>query len=273
MHYHLNHNITMNKIHLLSLIAGSAALGTAFAGSSSSAKGPIAPPPVILEESPLITGSVTLGYDTDYVYRGFEVFGADGDEADQLVWGALDLNAALTDKLSLNLNGWYASSAEANYDELNLYTRLTYNLGAISVGPSFKWYHYPQYPASIDNQYEVGLEFFSSPIENLNLSTGAFYEFEAEQWYFQLDASYTIAINDRFSLVPGAVISYVNVSSNDFALDIDDFNHFAIYLKAPIQLAKNVVLTPYIAGNFPLSNIDEFQDDIVYGGASLSVSF
>ena len=40
-----------------------------------------------------------------------------------------------------------------------------------------------------------------------------------------------------------------------------------------MKLAKNVVLTPYIAANFPLSDIDEVQDDIVYGGASLSVSF
>ncbi|MFN0127051.1 MAG: hypothetical protein ACKV19_10260 [Verrucomicrobiales bacterium] len=262
----------MNKTHLLSLVAGGAVLGTAFAGTSAPAKGPVAPPPVV-EESSMITGSVTLGYDTDYVYRGFEVLSADGDEADQLVWGALDLNAALTDKLSLNFNTWYASSASANYDELDVYTRLTYDFGPISVGPSFKWYHYPHYPSSIDNQYEVGLELFASPVENLNLSTGAFYEFEAEQWYFQFDANYTIKVAESFSLVPGATVSYIDVDSADFALDLSDFHHVTLYLKAPIQLAKNVVLTPYIAGNFPLSDIDEVQDDIVYGGASLSVSF
>ena len=264
----------MNKTHLLSLVAGSAVLGTAFAGTSApatSAKGPVAPP--IVEESSMITGSVSLGYDTDYVYRGFEVLSADGDDADNLVWGALDVNAALTDKLSLNFNTWYASSADSNYDELDLYTRLTYNLGPVSIGPSFKWYHYPHYPSSIDNQYEVGLELFASPVENLALSTGAFYEFEAEQWYFQFDANYTVKINDSFSLVPGATISYIDVSSPEFALDLSDFHHVALYLKAPIQLAKNVVLTPYIAGNFPLSDIDEVQDDIVYGGANISVSF
>jgi len=273
MHYHPNNNyITMNKTHLLSLVASNAVLGSAYAGTSAPAKGPVAPPP-IYEESSMITGSVTLGYDTDYVYRGFEVLGVDGTDADDLVWGALDLNAALSDQLSLNFNTWYASSGRTNYDELNVYTRLTYDFGAIAVGPSFKWYHYPHYPSSIDNQYEVGLEFFATPVENLALSLGGFYEFEAEQWYIQLDANYTVKVSDRFSLVPGAAISYIDVSSADFALDLSDFHHVSVYLKAPIQLAKNVVLTPYIAGNFPLSNIDEYQDNIVYGGASLSVSF
>ncbi len=264
----------MNKTHLLSLIAGSAVLGSAHAGTSAPASsGSGSAAPLLSEASSMITGSVTLGYDTDYVYRGFEVLSADGKEADNLVWGALDLNAALTDKLSLNFNTWYASSASSNYDELDVYTRLTYDLGVVSVGPSFKWYNYPHYPGSIDNQYEIGLEFFASPVENLNLSAGAFYEFEAEQWYFQLDANYAIKVTENFSLVPGATISYIDVDSTEFALDLSDFHHAAVYLKAPIKLASNVVLTPYIAGNFPLSDIDHVQDEIVYGGANISVSF
>lgn len=264
----------MNKTHLLSLIAGSAVLGTAYAGTSapaSSASGSAAP--LLSEASSMITGSVTLGYDTDYVYRGLEILSADGTEADNLVWGALDVNAALSDKLSLNFNTWYASSASSNYDELELYTRLTYDLGPIAVGPSFRWYNYPHYPGSIDNQYEIGLEFFASPVENLNVSAGAFYEFEAEQWYFQLDANYGIKVTENFSLVPGATISYIDVDNADFALDLSGFHHASVYLKAPLKLASNVVLTPYIAGNFPLEDLGDFQSEIVYGGANISVSF
>jgi hypothetical protein len=263
----------MNNPQILALLLSSTFVGSALAGTEAAAKNPKAPvvPPV--EESPMITGSVTLGYDTNYVYRGFEVLSVDGDEAEHLVWGALDVNAALTDKLTLNFNAWYASSGSADYDELDLYTRLTYDFGAVQVGPSFKWYHYPQYPGAVDNQYEVGIEAFTSPVENLVIGVGAFYEFEAEQWYFQLDGNYTIQISENFSLVPGATISVIDVESDDFALDLNGFHHVTAYLKAPIRLAKNVVLTPYIAANFPLSDIDEFQDDIVYGGASLSVSF
>ena len=56
---------------------------------------------------------------------------------------------------------------------------------------------------------------------------------------------------------PAATVSFVDVESADFALDLDGFHHITAYLKAPIKLAKNVVLTPYIAGNFPLSDIDD----------------
>jgi hypothetical protein len=264
----------MNKTHLLSLVAGSAVLGTAFAGTSAptSAKGPVAPPPVV-EESSMITGSVSLGYDTDYIYRGFQVLAADGNQVDHLVWGALDVNAALSDKLSLNFNTWYASSADVNYDELDVYTRLTYDFGPVAVGTSFKWYHYPHYPSSIDNQYEVGLELFSSPIENLALSGGAFYEFEAEQWYFQVDANYTVKVTDKFSLVPGATLSFIDVDNADFALDLSGIHHLGLYLKAPVQLAKNVVLTPYIAGNIPFGDLEDTQREVLYGGANISVSF
>ncbi len=266
----------MNKKSLFALVLGTALSGAAFAGTESapsakSPKGPVAPP--VVEESSLFSGSVTLGYDTNYVYRGFEVLSADGEAADHLVWGALDVNAALSDKLSLNFNTWYASSGAANYDELDVYTRLTYNLGPVAIGPSFKWYHYPHYPGAIDNRFEAGLELFATPVEGLAVSVGAFYEFEAEQWYFQADANYTIKVCDAFSLVPGATISFIDVESQDFALDLSGFHHATIYLKAPITLAKNVTLTPYIAGNFPIGDLDDFQDPIVYGGASLSVSF
>jgi len=258
---------------LLSLVVGGAFAGSALAGTEPESKNPKVPVTPPVEESPMITGSVSLGYDTQYIYRGFEILSADGEEADHLVWGALDVNAALTDKLSLNFNAWYASSAGADYDELDLYTRLTYNLGPVQIGPSFKYYHYPRYPSPVDNQYEVGLELFASPVENLAIGLGGFYEFEAEFWYFQLDANYTIKLCDWASLVPGATVSFVEVESADFALDLDGFHHITAYLKAPIKLAKNVVLTPYIAGNFPLSDIDDVQDNIVYGGASLAVSF
>jgi hypothetical protein len=232
------------------------------------------PPPAPAPESPLLTGSVTLGYDTTYVYRGYEVLAADGDDADHLVWGALDLNYAVTDKLTWNFNTWYASSAASNYDELDIYTRLLYNVGPFAIGPSFKWYHYPHYPSSIDNQYEVGLELASTPVENLSVGLGVFYEFEAEQWYIQGDINYTIPITENFSLVPGVTCSFIDVSSDKFGLHESDFHHVWAYLKAPIKLSSTVSLTPYIAGNFPVGDqVDDLQDPIVVGGAALSVTF
>ena len=117
------------------------------------------------------------------------------------------------------------------------------------------------------------MEVFASPVDKLALSGGAFYEFESEQWYFQVDANYTVTVNDMISLVPGATLSYVDIDSPEY-FTANGFHHSSIYLKAPIKVAANVTLTPYIAVNIPLGDLeDEGQDERVYGGASLSVSF
>ena len=234
------------------------------------AKAPLAPAPA----APAMTGSLTLGYDTQYLYRGYEVLSSSGEKAENLLWGALDLNFGLTDKLSLNLNAWYAQSGSANYSEVDLYTRLSYNFGAFTAGPSFKYYGYPKYGDAVDTQLEPGIEATITAIPNTTIYLGAFYELEAEQFYYELGVSYTAKICDSFSLVPGVSISYIDVDSADFALNESDFHHVTVSLKAPIALTKTITLTPYIAGNFPIGDqVDSFQDNLVYGGANVSFSF
>lgn len=260
----------MKKTHLLAILFGTAVAMPSFAGDVSIAP----PPPPVEESSSIFSGSVTLGFDSDYVYRGFEIYGPNGKKARRLVHSALDLNVALTDSLSWDLGAWYASSSVGDYDELNLATKFNYSVGPVTISPSFRWYNYPDFSSPVDNQYEVGLEVSVTPVEGLSLTLGGFYEFEAEQWLFTFDANYTIKIGERFALVPGATISYIDVHDQTWGLDFDGFHHVSAYLKAPISLFKNVTLTPYIAANFPISNeLDAIQDNIVYGGATFSVSF
>ena len=130
-----------NIIKSLTLLAACSAL-TAQAGVTPA---PAAAPASAPES--LWTGSVTLGYDTDYIFRGVEVFGTGmNGRAEDLVTGTLDLNYAINDRLTWNLNAWYGSSAASgtNYEELDLYTRLLYKVNdQFSFGPSFKYYYYP----------------------------------------------------------------------------------------------------------------------------------
>lgn len=260
----------MKKTHLLAILFGTALAMPSFAGEVPTTP----PPPLVEEESSIISGSVTLGFDSDYVYRGFEIYGPNGEKARRLVHSALDVNVAFTESLSLDVGAWYATSSVGDYDELNLATKLNYSVGPVTISPSFRWYNYPDFNSPVDNQYEVGLELGFSPVEGLSLTLGSFYEFEAEQWYFQFDANYTIKIGERFALVPGATISYIDVDDQTWGLDFNGFHHVTAYLKAPITLLKNVTLTPYIAANFPISDeLEAIQDNIVYGGATFSVSF
>ncbi len=268
-------------IKSLTLLAACSAL-TAQAGVTYAP----APAPAPAPDGSLWTGSVTLGYDTDYIYRGQEVQGNPFPRAaEDLVTASLDLNYAINDRLTWNFNAWYGSSASggADYEELNLYTRLLYRVSdQFAFGPSFKYYYYPTFSGTnYDEQFEPGLEAVWTPCANTTVNMGAFYETESEAFYAELGVNYLYKINDMFALQPGAVISYVDRDNSVFAPSSSDFNHAAIYLKAPITLKSNVTLTPYIAVNFPLDGVDDYsqwlnnadQDEEFYGGATLSVSF
>lgn len=262
----------------LVLLAACSAL-SAHAGVSAPAPAP-APAPA---STSLWSGSVTLGYDTDYIYRGVQVYGG-GGYAKDLVTGALDLNYQINDRLTWNINAWYGNSfdPDSSYDELDLYTRLLYKVNdQFAIGASFKYYYYPVFDgSSYDEQFEPGVELVWNPCANTTVNFGAFYETESEAFYLELGTNYVYKINETFSLVPGALISYVDRDDSDFAPDSSDFNHAAIYLKAPIALKSNFTVTPYVAVNFPLGGVDDVadwsggdQDEEFYGGVSVSVGF
>lgn len=270
-------------IKSLTLLAACSAL-TAQAGVTSAPAPAPAPAPVTSDS--LWSGSVSLGYDTDYIFRGVEVFGTGTHgRAEDLVTAALDVNYAINDRWTWNFNAWYGSSAASgtDYEELDLYTRLLYKVNdSFSFGPSFKYYYYPTFnPGNFDEQFEPGLEAIWTPCANTTVNIGAFYETEAEQLYVELGVNHVFKINDMFSLVPGALISYIDRDNGNWGGTPSDFNHAAVYLKAPITLKSNVTLTPYIAVNIPLDGVDATtdsfslsrQDEEFYGGAVLAVGF
>ena len=172
--------------------------------------------------------------------------------------------------------------ADTNYNELDLYTRLTFKVNdSFSFGPSFKYYYYPVFDdTNFDEQFEPGLEFFWTPCANTNVTLGAFYETESEAFYAELGINYIWKICDKFSRLPGAVISYVDRDSSPFVPSSSDFNHAALYIKAPYTFKPGVTLTPYIQYNIPLDGADDAgdffgnnQDNEFFGGVAFSVGF
>lgn len=219
---------------------------------------PVTPAPASSD----IGAEVSVGYDTHYIFRGFN-FG------ENLVWAGVDLGVPLTDALSLNLGTWYGSLSEDSYDELNLLAGLSYDLGAFEVGVGAIWYYYPQgfdgNDIGIDDSLELGATIGTS-VGPVDLGLGYYYDLEEEGSYLELGAETTIELTDRIALVPGGSISYA-----DDYYGVDGFNAVGASLSLPIGLTDRATLTPYIAATW---EIDESgQDDEVYGGVSLSVSF
>ena len=89
------------------------ALVPAFAGEQSTA-----------EE---IGAEVSVGYDTDYVFRG-TLLGED------LLWSDVNVSTTLSDGLDLGVGVWYANpTGGGGGDELDIYAGLTTALGDMSV--------------------------------------------------------------------------------------------------------------------------------------------
>ncbi|WP_009964377.1 MULTISPECIES: TorF family putative porin [Verrucomicrobium] len=256
------------KLNTLLIPALSAAFAaSAYAGAPAKAPAQVQPP--IVEEDTSLGFSLTAGYDTDYVYRGVRF-------AQNLVTVAVDGNIPFTDVLSLNVGAWFGTSADDSYvgtgdsyHELDLYAALLADLGPVTVGLKYQYYLFEGDAGDVlDDINEVGV-LISSTVGPVDVIGGAYYDESADGFYFEAGVSKNIAITDRISLVPAALVSY--------AIDyygVDGFNHIKVSLAAPIKLTKTATLTPYIAGNIPIDALDDLgEEDRVYGGVSLSVSF
>jgi hypothetical protein len=256
------HSRTM-KLKSLLVAAAITVAGPSFAGTAAKAPAVVQPP----VEEPL-GFTATIGYDTHYVFRGV-LF------AENLVSAGIDGTIPLTDIFSLNVGAWYGTSADdsgvfgagGSFHELDLYGALLAKVGDATVGVKFTEYLYDG-TAAVDDIPELGI-IASVPLGFVDLSAGAYYDWTAEGFYFETGISKSIAITDKISLVPAALISY----GEDY-YGVSGFNHIKVGLSLPIKLTSTATLTPYIAGNFPIDALEDLgEDSRVYGGIALSVSF
>jgi len=221
---------------------------------------PVVPAPA--PASSEIGAEVSVGYDTHYIFRGFNI-------GENLIWAGVDLGVPISDGLSLNLGTWYGSLAEDSYDELNLLAGLSYQVGSIELGVGAIWYYFPQGSnggtRGIDDALELGATVGTS-VGPVDLGLGYYYDLEEEGSYIELGASTTIKISDKIGLVPATSISYA-----DDYFGVNGFNAVGARLSLPIALTDRATLTPYIAATWEIDGSG--QDDEVYGGVSLSVSF
>jgi hypothetical protein len=251
------------KLKSLLILAAAVLSTSAFAGVAAKAPAVIQP----VAEEPL-GFTATIGYDTHYVFRGV-LF------AENLVSAGIDGIIPLTDMLSLNVGAWYGTSADdsgvfgagGSFHELDLYAALLVKVGDATVGLKFTEYLYDG-TAAVDDIPEVGI-IATVPLGFVDLTAGVYYDFTADGVYGEIGISKSIPITDTISLVPGVLVS----AAEDY-YGVSGFNHIKVGLSLPIKLTSTATLTPYVAGNFPLGDLDDLgEDSRVYGGIALSVAF
>lgn len=246
---------------------------SSFAGTSSGKACTTCTPPPAAAEGLFdnIGATLTVGYDTNYIFRGVQF-------AEQLISGSIDVPIALSKTVTLDLNAWYGSSADdsaapfaggGSYEELDLSASLLFKLDPVTLGLKYTWYDYLGHAGhSLTDVNEVGVTLASSLV-GLDLSAGVYYDFTAQGWYYEAAASHTFKINEWLSIVPGVLISF----ATDY-YGVNGGNTIKPSVAVPIKLTKTATLTPYIAGNLPFGSLDSLgEQSRVYGGVALSVTF
>ena len=232
------------------------ALTIAVANAGEYGKGVVEPAPVIEEEP--IGATLSSGYMTDYIFYGVD-FGGNA------VWTGLDYAVAGT---PLSVGVWYINPTDGVLDdELDVYASVALpEVAGFEHSLTMTGYFFPD--SGGDPTYELGYGIGRS-LGPVDWNATARYDFEVEGWYLETGLSKGIAISDNMELVLSSGISY----QVDYFRNGGDFNHVYVMAALPIALTSDVTLEPYVAGLFALDAIDSFQDDLVHGGVSLSVSF
>ena len=229
----------------------------------------MAPPPPVEEEVDSWGGSISVGYDSKYDWRGQDLSGSAA-----LVWSELTLS--FFDE-HLGLGAWYADYTKSSDNELDLWIELSHSLGPVDVAGGLLYYYYPSLDGVEGEQDDTFEPYFSigTGIDlwntYFNFYTG--YDTEEDGWYFEVttDMSFSV-VEDCLAIEPYLTISYGIDYFND-AEDDNGFNHFEAGFSFPITLKENVTLSPYVAVAVPLDTLDDQHDDEWWGGVSFSVDF
>lgn len=239
---------------------------------------------VIEEEAPSLTGDLSAGYDTRYIYRGLW-FG------DNPVWGNLAVAKEISPKLTLSANAFYIDIADNDlaYSEVNLGGGIAYEseFGTFALGAIYYAFldgfagDNGTGPGGQTDTFELNITYSRELFAGINMSLMAAYDFRIEAEYFELGLDKSFTLCDWASLDIAGAVGYGLNDYYSFALagdDADGFTHILVTIALPMQVAETVTVTPYIAANFSgdarkNGNSGSIGDDEVFGGISVAVSF
>ena len=304
---------TTTSVTSLSLLA----LATAATLTSNAFAGAPAKPAAAKDSSSLLagsilekmTGSVDVGYDSGYYFRGLWF-------SNNNVWEGLTLNLPVNDQLSLTFGAVYTSSTNTNlptnpqlkYSELDLITGLSYDAGFAKFGLVYTYYNfYDTFSGSqsgqsfgnndrdslITTSSDLGFT-ISKALGPVNVNAGYWYDFRIGGHYFESSADCPIEVTSKFSVVPSVSVGY-GLEYYSFAGNFgpnpanpnngpgkrDGFTAVRPALSFPVKVTDTATFTPYAAMNLSgsaryntttASNTVEGRNDFYFGG-KMSVSF
>ena len=190
-----------------------------------------------------IGAEVSVGYDTDYMFRGVNL-------GQDLLWSDVNVSTSLSDGLDLGVGAWYANVADdAGNDELDIYAGLSTSMGDMSVDLGATYYYYPDPVAGEGTlEFGIGLGTSAGPID---LSLGLYYDIDLEAAYYEVGAATSFDLTDTMAVDVGGAIGNA---------DGDTLTALTFTIGVPITLSDSASLSPYVGVNIPL---DDYEDELM----------
>jgi len=255
------------------------------AGTSPAPKNPIAPAP----ENDDLGITASLGYDTNYIWRGLNYgqhWVRSAVEGSILLIGGASEDGAGTTSLDWNAQfGTFAGDQDhfagpgvnASFQRLQLGAAIAHDFGPATASLGYSYYRNMgglNTVGQMNDGQEVSLG-LATALGPIDLATSANYDFVNDSWYFDVTASSTIVVTDSISIVPYATVGYGHNMNWQFARNgggtgagvsagwnrnnTTGWTALTTGIQAPIKLNSRATLTPYIAVNVPMNTVSNLQ--------------
>ncbi|MCH7226574.1 hypothetical protein [Haloferula sp. A504] len=248
-----------------------------------------------------LEGEVHVGYHNMYEFR-FVDLGQD------LIEAGADVGMTFGD-FGVSAGVWYASSdvpvallggnTKINFDELDLYTGVSYSIGDLTLEAGYIYYYFPDtgtvagllgLGTSNTQEVYVGASYDFS----FGLSVGStwYYDFDANNgWYWDTSIGYTVELMECLDLELTGGIAFADglgtqVSSRIGSVGTaDGFQGYYLQAALPWEFRENVTLTPYVRYtaaegdlatdviNAAIGGTGRGGQDYLVSGVSLAVGF
>lgn len=273
----------------------------ALAGTSPAPKQPVAP---LAPENDDLGINISLGYDTNYIWRGLNYgqhwvrsaidgsillvggAGEDGAGSTSLNWDVQFGTLAGDQDHFVPGSGVAGSDGDASFQRLQLGAAIEHNLGPVSIFAGYRYYRnmgdltdsngaFGGVGGGMNDGQEVsvGLAASAGPVD---LRTSANYDFVNDYWYFDFDASSTFAITDSFSIQPFVNVGYghnMNWQFNQNSLlaagaqnNVTAWTAVFTGVRFPVKLNSRATLVPYVGANLPLGNTRQMGGNALAAG-------
>ncbi|MEG0334092.1 MAG: hypothetical protein RR553_03145 [Akkermansia sp.] len=293
----------MQKKYILSTaLAVASFAGVALAGTKAAVMVPATP--VVAPVATAFSGSATVGYSSNYDFRGLILEGANGGNMTPVqVATKYDLNDVYAITMGAGYKAMWNKDQNSSMEEHDFQNEFNYNLGiqskwvkGLTTSFNYNLFHggTPGYVArilenaahSVTQEFGVGAmyDFGTVGVKGLFAAANINYSFAGlTGWWYTTTVGYQKQINERVSAVLSA--SW-NATSSYFSAKSEMANGsqaFDIRLEVPVTLCKHVSFVPFVgtywAGSSALKvnrgNDGEhtFRNFTVMAGANLVYTF